>query len=100
MIQEPSARMVAAWVRLENHLRKALPACVVSPPTQPSELLSALRISHAIDAEGEERIRTLRDLRNRAAHGIDHLTEEDAEAFEAEVASLLDSLPPPTAESC
>lgn len=100
MNREPAARILTAWNDLETHLRSALPVCAVAPPTQPAELLSALRINHSIGHDEEGRIRALREIRTRAAHGVLNPTEGDAAAFEAEVAALRHSLPSPDSESC
>lgn len=85
-------RVLAAWTELENALRRALPVCSVAPPTQPSELLSALRINRGIGPEEEERISALRETRNRVAHAGEDPGEEEASAFEAEVEALVTHL--------
>ena len=85
-------RIVNAWVELESALRKALPVCSVAPPTQPAELLSALRINHRIGLEEEERITTLREIRNRVAYTPENPPEEEATRYEAEVAHLVEIL--------
>jgi hypothetical protein len=90
--QSPAARILEAWVRLEGALRSTLPACSVQPPTQPSELLSALRINHQIGQEEEARILALREVRNRAAHSSEEPPEAEADRFEAEVQELIDHL--------
>jgi hypothetical protein len=78
-----------AWVELEAALRQALPVCSVAPPTQPIELLSALRIGHRIGADEEERILVLRQIRNRAAHAPEDPPEEEAAVYEGEVKALV-----------
>ncbi|MEJ2542171.1 MAG: hypothetical protein P8188_19780 [Gemmatimonadota bacterium] len=87
-VNTPATRIMNAWVELEAALRQALPVCSVAPPTQPTELLSALRIGHRIGAEEEERILALRRIRNRAAHALEGPPEEEAAEYEAEVQAL------------
>ncbi len=82
-------RIMEAWSELEGALRSALPFCSVAPPTQPSELLSALRINHRIGPEEEARIQALREIRNRVAHNPSDPAEGEAAAFEAEVGALM-----------
>jgi len=84
----PATRILSAWVELETALRKALPVCSVAPPTQPTELLSALRINHRIGPEEETRIQILREVRNRVAHAPEEPPEEEVFRYEAEVAAL------------
>ena len=88
MIPDTAERILLAWVELERALREALPVCSVAPPTQPLELLSALRINHRIGQEEEERILTLREIRNRVSVEADDPTEEEARGYEEEVDSL------------
>ena len=88
MSHTPATRIMNAWVELETALREALPVCSVAPPTQPTELLSALRINHRIGPEEEERILALRESRNRIAHTPEEPPEEEAARYEAEVAAL------------
>lgn len=88
----PAARIMKGWVELEDALREALPVCSVSPPTQPTELLSALRINHRIGPGEEERILALRHTRNRIAHALEEPPEDEAAGYEAEVASLKELL--------
>lgn len=83
-----ATRIMEAWIELERALRTALPVCSVQPPTQPSELLSALRINHRIDQDQEERILALREIRNRAAYAPEGPSPEEADAFEREVRDL------------
>lgn len=94
MSESNAARILEAWVRLEVGLKAALPVCSVQPPTQPLELLSALRINGQIGAEEEELVLALRETRNRVAHDPDEPEVAEAEAFEAAVAELLGSLRP------
>ena len=96
----PAIRILNAWVELETALREALPVCSVAPPTQPAELLSALRINHRIEAAEEGRILALRELRNRAAYSVDEAGEEEAERFEREVAELKAILGPQPPAEC
>ena len=84
----PAQRIMEAWVELERALRSALPVCSVAPPTQPAELLSALRINHRIGEGEESRILALRETRNRIAHQPEEPDETVAREYEAEVASL------------
>lgn len=88
MSEDAAHRIMNAWVELETSLRRALPVCSISPPNQPAELLSALRISHRIGEEEERRILALRELRNRAAYEAEGPSGEAADEFEAEVARL------------
>ena len=92
MDDSPATRILAAWAELENTLREALPVCSVAPPTQPTELLSALRINHRIGPEEETRILALRETRNRIAHDPEEPSEGEVAAFEAEVAELTTGL--------
>ena len=87
-----ATRILEAWIRLEEGLRKALPVCAVQPPTQPLELLSALRINGQIAVTEEERVLALREIRNRVAHDPDEPADVEAEAFEQAVSELLGSL--------
>jgi hypothetical protein len=91
-VDNSASRIMNAWVELEAALRHALPACSVAPPTQPTELLSALRIGHRISPEEEERIQALRRVRNRAAHAPEDPPEEEAAEYEAEVQALVSRL--------
>jgi hypothetical protein len=91
-VHTPATRIMKAWVELEAALRQALPVCSVAPPTQPTELLSALRIGHRIGAEEEERILALRRIRNRAAHAPEDPPEDEAAEYEAEVQALVKRL--------
>lgn len=93
----PSSRILAAWVRLETALRKALPACSVAPPNQPSELLAALRINRTIGMEQEGLIANLREIRNRVAHDPEEPAQDEATRFEAAVEGLLNALESPPA---
>ena len=83
-----ATRVLVAWIKLERALKEALPVCSVQPPTQPSELLSALRINHQIGPEEETRILALREIRNRVAHAPEEPSNEEADLFEKEVESL------------
>jgi hypothetical protein len=85
----PATRVLEAWVRLESGLRAALPVCSVQPPTQPTELLSALRINHRIGPEEEATILALREARNRIAHSPEDPSPLEADRFEQEVDHLL-----------
>lgn len=88
MNDSPAHRILDAWVELEEALRATLPFCSVAPPTQPSELLSALRINHRIGPEEESRILSLREVRNQVAHAPDEPLEEEADRFREEVEAL------------
>jgi len=89
MNESAATRILKSWVELEEALRGALPVCSVQPPTQPSELLSALRINHQIGPEEEERILALREIRNRVAHSPEEPSAAEAETFAAEAAALM-----------
>lgn len=91
-VRTPATRILEAWVELEGALRAALPVCSVAPPTQPTELLSALRINHRIGEEEEARILALREARNRVAHAPEEPPEGEAARFEAEVVALMQAL--------
>lgn len=88
MSASPADRILEAWVELEGALRNALPVCSVAPPTQPGELLAALRINHRIGQEEEDRILALREIRNRVAYDPGEPPEEEAARFEGQVAEL------------
>jgi hypothetical protein len=92
MSNTPATRILEAWSALETALRNALPVCSVAPPTQPSELLSALRINHRIGPEEEARILALREIRNRVSVDPEEPPEEEANAFEEEVSLLKNKL--------
>jgi len=96
----PATRVLNAWVKLEGALRNALPVCSVSPPTQPTELLYALRINQRIGPEQEAWINILREVRNRVAHAPDEPPEEEVVRYEAEVALLTESLEGGRWEAC
>jgi hypothetical protein len=100
MTDTPADRILNAWVALETALRKALPVCSVAPPTQPSELLSALRIHHRIGTGEEERILALRQTRNRVAHSPEEPSEAEAARFEEEVTRLRAALYGTASGSC
>jgi len=100
MTETPATRIMKAWVELEAALRGALPVCSVAPPTQPTELLSALRINHRIGPEEEERILALREIRNRAAHQPEEPPEDEAIRYEEESADLRRNLETPPSGSC
>jgi hypothetical protein len=99
-VDTPATRIMKAWVELETALRDALPVCSVAPPTQPTELLSALRINHRIGPEEEERILRLREARNRVAHSPEEPPEEEAARYEAQVAALKSGLTGGPWETC
>lgn len=88
MSENPADRILAAWVELEDALRKALPVCSVAPPNQPGELLAALRINHRIGQEEEDQILELRDIRNRVAYEPGEPPEDEAVRYEARVDAL------------
>jgi len=88
MSPSTAERILNAWIELEDTLRNALPLCSVAPPTQPVELLSALRINHRIDQAEEEEILSLREARNRVAYQPDEPSEEEARRYEKAVAGL------------
>jgi hypothetical protein len=96
----PATRILEAWVELEKALRAALPFCSVQPPTQPAELLSALRINHQIGPEEQSRIMALRKVRNRVAHDPEDPGEEEVQRFEKEVREVIEILQGPPAEPC
>lgn len=100
MTRDPSTRILEAWITLEEGLRAALPFCSVQPPTQPAELLSALRINHQIGPDEDSRIMALREVRNRVAHDPREPLEEEAKAFEQEVQDLLGTLEGHPGKSC
>ncbi|MGD2122097.1 MAG: hypothetical protein PVJ76_10155 [Gemmatimonadota bacterium] len=87
--ESPAVRVLEGWVRLEDALRSALPVCSVQPPTQPTELLAALRINHRIGPEEEARILALRETRNRIAHSPEDPSADEANRFEEEVDALI-----------
>lgn len=89
MDDSPEGRILAAWNELEAALRATLPVCVVAPPTQPFELLSALRINRVIGPEEEERIMALRQARNRVAHQTADLSPAEVASYRAEVEDLV-----------
>ena len=98
-MSSPAGRILEAWVRLEAALRDALPVCSVQPPTQPTELLSALRINHRIGSQEEARVLALRERRNIVAHSPEEPTAQEADHFEEEVDALIATLQP-REESC
>ena len=100
MTDSPATRILQAWAELEGGLRAALPFCSVAPPTQPSELLSALRINHRIGPEEEARILALRETRNHAAHAAEDPPDEEADRFEDEVRELMAGLEGSESQEC
>ena len=96
----PANRILDAWAELEKGLRAALPFCSVQPPTQPAELLSALRINHQIGPEEESRIMALREVRNRVAHDPEDPLEEEVQRFEKEVREIIEVMKGPPVEPC
>ena len=88
MTESTATRIIEAWIALETALKEALPVCSVQPPTQPSELLSALLINHKIGPDEEARVLALREIRNRVAHTPDEPPHDQATRFEAEVEAL------------
>ena len=88
MDDSAEARIITAWAELEASLRSALPVCALVPPTQPAELLSALRINGVLGPGEEERIMALRQWRNRVAHGMEGASLEASTDYLAEVDSL------------
>ena len=96
MNESTATRIMKSWVELEEALRGALPVCSVQPPTQPSELLSALRINHQIGPGEEERILALREIRNRVAHDPEEPSAAEADAYAAEAAALKARISAPT----
>ncbi len=88
MNRSTATRILEAWIQLENALRATLPVCSVQPPTQPSELLYALRINHKIGHGEEARILALREIRNRVAHAPNEPSRDEADRFEEEVEAL------------
>jgi uncharacterized protein YutE (UPF0331/DUF86 family) len=100
MEDSPAERILAAWSELESALRGALPVCAVAPPTQPSDLLAALRITGVLGPEEEERIMILRKTRNRVAHGAEEPSLTRAQAYVREVAALTEVLGRSPGEPC
>ena len=98
--ESTASRILEAWIRLENVLRSALPVCSVQPPTQPAELLSALRINHRIGPEEEARILALREVRNLVAHNPEEPSSEEAHRFEEETKALVATIMKNKEESC
>ena len=96
----PALRILSSWSELERALRDALPACSLVPPTQPAELLAALRVIDAIGAEDEAEVTALREIRNRVAHLPEEPSVEEAEAYEARVEDVRRRLPHPREETC
>ncbi len=87
-------RIVRAWGELEDALRGALPVCSVAPPTQPSELVAALRVSGILGPEDEAHIAELRKVRLRAAFGGEEFPEVEAARYEEAVRSLVERVRP------
>ena len=100
MNQSTATRILEAWIQLENALRAALPVCSVRPPTQPSELLSALRINHQIGHDEEARVLALREIRNRVAHAPSEPSRDEVDRFEEEVEALKAHLAGGPTEAC
>ena len=100
MNQSTATRILEAWIQLENALRESLPVCSVQPPTQPSELLSALRINHQIGHDEEARVLALRKIRNRVAHAPSEPSQNEADHFEEEVEALKAHLAGGPSEAC
>ena len=86
--ESSATRILEAWIHLEEALRAALPVCSVQPPTQPAELLAALRINHRIGPLEEARILALRETRNHVAHSPEEPSQEEADRFAAEAEAL------------
>lgn len=95
-----ATRILEAWIQLENALRATLPLCSVRPPTQPSELLYALRINQKIGHGEEARILALREIRNRVAHAPKEPSRDEADRFEEEVEALTAHLAGGPSEVC
>ncbi len=89
MNQSNANRILEAWVQLEAALRAALPVCSIQPPTQPLELLSALRINGQIGPREEAEVMSLREIRNRVAHDPDEPSIQETEAYEEKVEGLI-----------
>jgi hypothetical protein len=100
MDESPAHRILGAWAELESALRGALPVCAVVPPTQPSELLAALRISGVVGPAEEVRIMALRQTRNRVAHQVGEPSPEETAAYLAEAAALVAALRGTSDEPC
>jgi hypothetical protein len=100
MNESTATRILEAWVELEEALRNALPFCSVQPPTQPSELLAALRINNSIGPDEEARVLALREIRTRVAHAPGEPSREEAERFEREVRDIRDRLGEGPAGAC
>lgn len=92
MSESNAGQIIASWIDLEAAMRDALPFCSVAPPTQPAELLAALRVNRSIGAEEEALIRSLREERNRIAHAEQEPTEEEVRAFMEAVSGLTNKL--------
>jgi len=92
MTESSATRILEAWSRLEAGLRQALPVCAVQPPTQPLEMLSALRINGQLGPDEEEEVLALREIRNRVAHSPEEPEEAAAEEYESKVEDLLSGL--------
>lgn len=88
MSDSAAEQVLKTWIDLETAMRDALPVCSVAPPTQPAELLAALRVNQRIDAEDEALIRLLREERNRIAHAEQEPAEEEVQSFVEAVAGL------------
>jgi uncharacterized protein YutE (UPF0331/DUF86 family) len=81
-------RILQAWIDLEAALRRALPLCAVAPPTQPAELLAALRVAGRIGPEEEEEVMALREHRNRVAHQPGEPSADEVLRYEIRVAAV------------
>jgi len=100
MADSPGARILKSWIELEAALRGALPVCSMAPPTQPSELLAALRINHSIGPDEEALVRSLREIRNRVAHSGQEPPGSEAATFEEAVEGLKIRLRQGAPETC
>ena len=85
----PAERILLAWTDLERALRRALPACSVAPPTQPRELLTALRVNHRVGPQEEAEIIALREMRNWIAHAPEEPSPEEVAQYETRVATVM-----------
>ncbi len=91
--ERPAPDLLEEWIELERALREGLPVCTTRPPNQPTELLTALRVTDRIDGALEERVRALRALRNRAAHDPDFTpSAADVRAFRSTVRDVRERL--------
>lgn len=84
--------ILEAWRELEEALRTRLPSCAPAPPSQPGELVTALRLLGGLGPQEEVEIEELRRERNRVAHTPQAPSRDQVRRYRQRIAVLMERL--------